>query len=60
MSSQFFSLRSVEGRVICVIIFGIHFILCDTQGITDFTDSNKVRFFLMGQGFSEFSGFGIL
>ena len=36
-----FALRSVEFGVVGVVVFGVHLILRDTQGVADFTVSNK-------------------
>ena len=54
------ALRSVEFGVVCVIIFGVHLILRDTECVNDFTVSNKSDFPWCGKAFSVVRGFGIL
>ena len=65
LSKDFFEnenrpLRPVKFGIVSVIVFGIYLILRDTEGVSEFTVSNKSDFPWRGTAVSVVRGFGIL
>lgn len=57
LTAVFFAIILIEFRVICVIVFGIHIVLCDAQSVSE---TLIMRDFSLTQKFNRITHIGVI